>query len=186
MCFGAGICPARRELPPQLHNENLKCTSSVARAFHAACFTVGNFLAVGQDASRPPSAFPEHFKSRQEMFAELVHLGWLQAFGAYMRCSGSWRSSGRDQQGAGATSQVHSVSALLFGFLRLIGLVRSQYIPVDSYGSGFLAKSLGSFRSAIARACSHRRIPMHSPPLTSLPLLPPPPRCVILPLVCKF
>ena len=89
MCFGAGICPARRELPPQLHNDNLKC------------FTDGNFRAVGQESSRPPSAFPEYFKSRQEMFAELVHLGWLQAFGAYMRCSGSWRSSGRDQQGAG-------------------------------------------------------------------------------------
>ena len=46
-----------------------------------------------------------------------------------------------------ATSQVHSVSALLFGFL-----------TVHTCGFARFWVS-GTIRSAIARACSHRRIP---------------------------
>ena len=62
-----------------------------------------------------------------------------------------------------ATSQVHLVSALPSGLLRLVGLVRSMFLPAGLHGSEGAAvskKNLDSFRSGKVRACWPRKLPM--------------------------
>ena len=65
-----------------------------------------------------------------------------------------------------ATSQVHLVSALPFGFLRLVGMVRSQFLPAGLHGSEGASRSgknLNAFRSSVVRACWPGKLPMSNP-----------------------
>ena len=66
-----------------------------------------------------------------------------------------------------ATSQVPAVGALLLGFQRMLGMVRSKYLPGGLHGGEGAAVSvtaLGYFRSAIARAVWSEKLPMTNTP----------------------
>ena len=71
-----------------------------------------------------------------------------------------------------ATSQVPAVGALHLGFQRMLGMVRSKYLPGGLHGCEGAAVSvtaLGSFRTAIARAVWSKKLPMtNTPALLSL------------------
>ena len=71
-----------------------------------------------------------------------------------------------------ATTQVPAVGALLLGFQRMLGMVRSKYLPGGFHGCEGAAVSvtaLSSFRSAIARAVWSKKLPMtNAPALLSL------------------
>ena len=71
-----------------------------------------------------------------------------------------------------ATTQVPAVGALTLGFQRMLGMVRSKYLPGGLHGCEGAAVSvtaLSSFRSAIARAVWSKKIPMtNTPALLSL------------------
>ena len=71
-----------------------------------------------------------------------------------------------------ATTQVPAVGALPLGFQRMLGMVRSKYLPGGLHGCEGAAVSvtaLGSFRSAIARAVWSKKLPMtNTPALLSL------------------
>ena len=62
-----------------------------------------------------------------------------------------------------ATTQVPAVGALSLGFQRMLGMVRSKYLPGGLHGCEGAAVSvtaLSSFRSAIARAVWSKKLPM--------------------------
>ena len=71
-----------------------------------------------------------------------------------------------------ATTQVPAVGALLLGFQRMLGMVRSKYLPGGLHGCEGAAVSVtavSSFRSAIARAVWSKKLPMtNTPALLSL------------------
>ena len=71
-----------------------------------------------------------------------------------------------------ATTQVPAVGALPLGFQRMLGMVRSKYLPGGLHGCEGAAVSvpaLSSFRSAIARAVWSKKLPMtNTPALLSL------------------
>ena len=71
-----------------------------------------------------------------------------------------------------ATTQFPAVGALLLGFQRMLGMVRSKYLPGGLHGCEGAATSvgaLGSFRSAVARAVWSKKLPMtNTPALLSL------------------
>ena len=65
-----------------------------------------------------------------------------------------------------ATSQVHMFGALPFGFLRLVWIIRSKYLPAGLHGSEAAAVSgrhLDAIRGSIVRACWPRKLPMAHP-----------------------
>ena len=59
------------------------------------------------------------------------------------------------------TSQVHMVSAMPFGFLRLLGL--NVYGLHGSEGAGVSSRHLDAFRIGIVRACWPKKMPMANP-----------------------
>ena len=62
-----------------------------------------------------------------------------------------------------ATTQVPAVGHLSLGFQRMLGMVRSKYLPGGLHGCEGAAVSvaaLSSFRSAIARAVWSKKLPM--------------------------
>ena len=71
-----------------------------------------------------------------------------------------------------ATTQVLAVGAFLLGFQRMLGMVRSKYLPggLDGCeGAAISFSALGSFRSAVARAVWSKKLPMtNTPALLSL------------------
>ena len=71
-----------------------------------------------------------------------------------------------------ATTQVPAVGALTLGFQRMLGMVRSKYLPSGLHGCEGAAVSvtaLSSFRSAIARAVWSKKLHMtNTPALLSL------------------
>ena len=71
-----------------------------------------------------------------------------------------------------ATTQVPAVGALPLGFQRMLGMVRSKYLPGGLHGCEGAAVSvtaLSSFRSAISRAVWSKKLPMtNTPALLSL------------------
>ena len=71
-----------------------------------------------------------------------------------------------------ATTQVPAVGALPLWFQRMLGLVRSKYLPGGLHGcegAAFSVTALGSFRSAVARAVWSEKLPMtNTPALLSL------------------
>ena len=76
------------------------------------------------------------------------------------------RAGTLSRRAVGATSQVHMVGALPFGFLRLVGFVRSKYLPAGLHGSEGAAisgKHLDAFRSGIVGTCWPKKLPMDNP-----------------------
>ena len=71
-----------------------------------------------------------------------------------------------------ATTQVPAVGALPLGFQRMLGMVRSKYLPGGLHGCEGAAVSvtaLSSFRSAISKAVWSKKLPMtNTPALLSL------------------
>ena len=62
-----------------------------------------------------------------------------------------------------ATSQVRMVGALPFGFLRLVGFVRTKFLPAGLHGaewSHISCKNLSSFRTGIVKACWPKKLSM--------------------------
>ena len=70
------------------------------------------------------------------------------------------------------TTQVPAVGALPLGFQRMLGMVRSRYLPGGLHGcegAAISVSALGSFRSAVARAVWSKKLPMtNTPALLSL------------------
>ena len=71
-----------------------------------------------------------------------------------------------------ATTQVPAVGALSLGFQRMLGMVRSKYLPGGLHGcegAAISVSALASFRSAVARAVWSKKLPMtNTPALLSL------------------
>ena len=68
-----------------------------------------------------------------------------------------------------ATTQVPAVGALHLGFQRMLGLVRSKYLPGGLQGAAISVTALSSFRSAVARAVWSKKLTMtNTPALLSL------------------
>ena len=62
-----------------------------------------------------------------------------------------------------ATTQVPAVGALLLGFQRMLGMVRSKYLPGGLHGcegAAISVSALGSFHSAVARAVWSKKMPL--------------------------
>ena len=62
-----------------------------------------------------------------------------------------------------ATTLVRAVGALSLWFQRMLGMVRSKYLPGGLHGCEGAAVSvtaLGSFRSAVGRAVWSKKLPM--------------------------
>ena len=58
------------------------------------------------------------------------------------------------------------VGALPFGFLRLVGIVRTKFLPASLHGaegSHISCKNLNSFRTGIVSACWPKKLPMANP-----------------------
>ena len=71
-----------------------------------------------------------------------------------------------------ATTQVSAVGALSLLFQRMLGMVRSKYLPGGLHGCEGAAVSvtaLISFRSAIARAVWSKKLPMSNTPVLDGP-----------------
>ena len=71
-----------------------------------------------------------------------------------------------------AATQVPAVGALPLVFQRMLGMVRSKYLPGGLHvceGASISVSALGSFRSAVARAVWSKKLPMtNTPALLSL------------------
>ena len=72
------------------------------------------------------------------------------------------------------TTQTRAVGALTLGFQRMLGMVRSKYLPGGLHGCEGAAVSvtaLSAFRSAIARAVWSKKLPMTDTPALLLGVL---------------
>ncbi len=169
-------------ISPQLYADNLKCTSyNVDSVFAAAQYTVSHVHAVGQEASRSKCVLLSTSKAaRRRMTAwRNMNEGCFWAVKLDVRDLGGHLDvtlravagtlSGRVNT---ATTQVPAVGALLLGFQRMLGMVRSKYLPGGLHcceGAAVSVTALSSFRSAIARAVWSKKLPMtNTPALLSL------------------
>ena len=86
--------------------------------------------------------------------------------GGHLDITNRARAGTLEQRTVRATSQVPMVGALPFGFLRLVGIVRSKFLPAGLHGaegSHISCKNLSSFRTGIVRACWPKKLPMANP-----------------------
>ena len=160
---------SRASISPQLYADNLKCTSySVDSLLDAAQYTVSYVRAVGQEASPSKCVLLSTSKAaRRRMTA------WRN------RNEGCFWAVKLDVRDLGghldvtlrgikiATTQVPAVGALPVGFQRMLGMVRSKYLPGGLHGCEGAAVSvtaLSSFRAAIARAVWSKKLPMTNTP----------------------
>ena len=76
--------------------------------------------------------------------------------GGHLDITNRARAGTLAQRAIRATSQVAMVGALPFGFLRLVGFVRTKFLPAGLHGAEgahISCKNLSSFRTGIVRAC---------------------------------
>ena len=153
------------DISPQLYADNLKCTSyDVDSVLAAAQYTVSYVHAVGQEASPSKCVLLSTSKAaRRRMTAwRNMNIGCFWAVKLDVRDLGghldvTLRAAAGTLSGRVniATTQVPAVGALPLGFQRMLGMVRSKYLPGGLRGCEGAAVSvtaLSSFRSAIARA----------------------------------
>ena len=90
----------------------------------------------------------------------------IRDLGGHLDVTNLSRAGTLARRAARATSQVHVVGALPFGFLRLMGFVRAKFLPAGlrgAEGAHISCKSLISFQTRIVRACWPRKLPMANP-----------------------
>ena len=170
-------------ISPQLYADNLKCSSySVDSVLAAAQYTVSYVHAVGQEASPSKCVLlstSEAARRRMTVWRNMNE-----------GCFWAVKLDVRDLGGhldvtlravAGTLSNTEFVSpplrfpavgALTLGCQRMLGMVRSKYLPGGLHGCEGAAVSvtaLCSFRSAVARAVWSKKLPMtNTPALLSL------------------
>ena len=145
---------SRASISPQLYADNLKCTSySVDSLLDAAQYTVSYVRAVGQEASPSKCVLLSTSKAaRRHMTA------WRN------RNEGCFWAVKLDVRDLGGHL---AVGALLLGFQRMLGMVRSTYLLGGLHGCEGAAVSvtaLSSFRTAISRAVWSLKLPMTNTP----------------------
>ena len=169
-------------ISPQLYADNLKCTSySVDAVLTAAQYTVSYVRAVGQEASPSKCVLLSTSKAaRRRMTAwRNEHEGCFWAvkldvrdLGGHLDVTLRAVAGTLSNRVCIATTQVPAVGALPLGFQRMLGMVRSKYLPGGLHGCEGAAVSviaLSSFRSAKARAVWSKKLPMiNTPALLSL------------------
>ena len=170
------------DISPQLYTDNLKCTSyDVDSVLAAAQYTVSHVHAVGQEASPSKCVLLCTSKAARRRMTAWRNMN--------EGCFGAVKLDVRDSGGhldvtlqavAGtlnsrvqiATTQVPAVGALSLGFQRMLGMVRSKYLPGGLHGcedAAISVSALGSFRSAVARAVWSKKLSMtNTPALLSL------------------
>ena len=170
------------DISPQLHADNLKCTSyDVDSVLAAAQYTVSYVHVVGQEASPSKCVLLSTSKAaRRRMTAwRNMNEGCFWAVKLDVRDLGghldvTFRAvAGTLNCGVKiATTQVPAVGSLPLLFQRMLGMVRSKYLPGGLHGcegAAISVSALGSFRSAVARAVWSTKIPMtNTPALLSL------------------
>ena len=116
---------------PQLYADNLKCTTTDGQALLAAArFTDRYIRAVGQEASPSKCVLLSTSKAtRRKMKNWTISSGnrdWgtkldIRDLGGHLDITSGASAGTLARRSAKATSQVHVVGALPFGFLRLVG-----------------------------------------------------------------
>ena len=130
---------------PQLNSDNLKCTTSSGPALLAAArFTDQKILSVGQEASPSKCAqFCTSKDTRKNMKDWAFSAGnksWgtkldVRDLGGHLDVTCRAGAGNLSRRTVLATSQVRIVRALPFGFLRLIGIIGSKYLPPGLHGA---------------------------------------------------
>ena len=173
---------SRASISPQLYADNLMCTSySVDSLLEAAQYTVSYVRAVGQEASpskcvllstsRAARRRMTAWRNRNEGCFWAVKLD-VRDLGGHLDVTLRVVAGTLTNRLKIATIQVPAVGALPLGFQRMLGMVRSKYLPGGLHGCEGAAVSvtaLSSFRSAISRAVWSKKLPMtNTPALLSL------------------
>ena len=170
------------DISPQLYADNLKCNSyDVDSVLAAAQYTVSYVHAVGQEASPSKCVLLSTSKAaRRRMTAwRNMHIGcfWpvkldVRDLGGHLDVTLRAVAGTLNNRANIATTQVPAVGALSLGFQRMLGMVRSKYLPGGLHGcegAAISVSALGSFRSAVARAVWSQKLPMtNTPALLSL------------------
>ena len=157
----------------QLYADNLKCTSkSVDSLLDAAQYTVSYVRVVGQEASPSKCVLLSTSKAARRRMAAWrnKHGGSFWAVYFDVRDSGGHLdvtlravAGTLSNRVKVTTTQVLAVRALSMGFQRMLGMVRSKYLPGGLHGcegAVISVSALSSFRSAVARAVwSKKRFP---------------------------
>ena len=160
-------------ISPQLYADNLKCTSySVDSLLDAAQYTVSYVRAVGQEASPSKCVLLSTSRAaRRRMTAwrnELEGCFWavkldVRDLGGHLDMTLRAVAGTLGSRVRIATTQVPAVGALTLGFQRMLGMVRSKYLPGGLHvceGAAVSVTALSSFRCAIARAVWSKKLPM--------------------------
>ena len=157
----------------QLDADNIKCTTTDGRSLlSAAKYTDLYIRAVGQEASPRKCVLLSTSKATRKRMNNWAILAgdksWgtkldVRDLGGHLNVTLRARAGTLSRRAASATSHVHMFGALPFGFLMLISLVRSKYLPARLHGAEGAAISCGSldsFRTGIVRACWPKKLPM--------------------------
>ena len=174
--------PLPSPLPPfpplshQLFADDLKCTTTGGRALlRVARFADRYVRVVGQEAFPGKCVLLSTSKAtRKRMKYRAISSGdrgWavrldIRDLGAHLDVTRRARAGTLSDRLMKATSQVHMVGGLPYGFLRLVGLIRSNYLPASldgSEGAAVSGKHLDAFRTGIVRACWPGKLPMSGP-----------------------
>ena len=169
-------------ISPQLYADNLKCTSySVDAVLQAAQYTVSYVRAVGQEASPSKCVLLSTSKAARRRMTAWRNRNdgcfWavkldVRDLGGHLDVTLRAVAGTLTNRVKIATTQVPAVGALPLGFQRMLGLVRSKYLPGGLHGCEGAAVSvtaLSSFRAAVSRAVWSKKLPMtNTPALLSL------------------
>ena len=160
-------------ISPQLYADILKCTSySVDSVLDAAQYTVSYVRAVGQEASPSKCVLLSTSKAARKRMTSWRNRNegcfWavkldVRDLGGHLDVTLRAVAGTLTNRVKIATTQVPAVGALPLGFQRMLGLVRSKYLPGGLHGCEGAAVSvtaLASFRAAVSRAVWSKKLPM--------------------------
>ena len=158
---------------PKLYAESFKCTTTDGQSLLTeARFTDLKIRAVGQEASPRKCVLLSTSKATKKRMKNWAlsagDKSWgtklhVRDLGGHLDVTMRARAGTLSRRPAKATSQVHMVGALSFGFLRLVAFVRSKYLSAGlhgSEGSAISCKNLDSFQTGIVEACWPKKLPM--------------------------
>ena len=173
MSHGCRYLSSQHGVTPQLYADNLKCTTTDGNSLLAAArFTDQYIRAVGQEASPSKCFLLSTSKAARKHMRNWIisagNKGWgikldVRDLGGHLDMTNRARAGTLARLVVLATSQVRMVGALPFGFLRLVGFTRAEFLPAGlhgSEGSHVSSKNLSAFRTGIVKACWPRKLPM--------------------------
>ena len=178
-CRYLGSCA---NISPQFYADNLECTSyDVDSVLTAAQYTVSFVRAVGQEASPSKCVLLSTSKAARKRMTSWRNRNdgcfWavkldVRDLGGHLDVTLRAVAGTLTNRVKIATTQVPAVGALPLGFQRMLGLVRSKYLPGGLHGCEGAAVSvtaLASFRAGVSRAVWSKKLPMtNTPALLSL------------------